>query len=115
MRSNEIGNINEALHVLRHFIDLSARLLPFLYELECRRKLSAVEAFNRDRIRDIYQSHSIDCKTSEHLINSNVLELIMESYEALVSQDRRRKAKHLNRFLSEYERLKFDWEKINAN
>lgn len=34
MKSSEIKNINHALFVLKHFVELSARLLPVLYDFD---------------------------------------------------------------------------------
>lgn len=115
MRSREIGNINEALFVLRHFIDLSAQLLPFLYELENKHSLSQIEEQKKLKICEIYEQHEIDSSTSEMLINSNVIELIKTSFESIVNDKRARRFRHLKNFLNEYNRLKNNWNSIEAN
>lgn len=115
MRSKEIGNINQALYILKHFIDLSAKLLPILYDLESRRNLSPSEYQNKIKIREIYENHNIDTSTSLHLIDSNVLELIKNSFDAILYDNRVSKIQHLKSFLGEYKRLLQQWNTIASN
>ncbi len=115
MKSREIGNINEALFVLRHFIDLSAQLLPFLYELENKHDLSLIEKQKKLKICEIYEQHEIDANTSVVLINSNVLELIKTSFQSILHDKRVHRFKNLKKFLKEYDRLKNNWNSIEAN
>lgn len=119
MRVREIGQINEALLVLRHFIDLSARLLPFLDELQRKRNLSPTEHLNKVKIIDVYQNYSFDTKTSRILLNSDILDMIKESFSALYQAEapkRDRKSRRaLRKFLSEHKRLQEDWFQIDAN
>lgn len=118
MRSGQIGQINEALFVLRHFIDLSAKLLPFLYELQNKRCLSSTDMLSRDKIIQVYRNYSFDTRTSELLINSDILCLIKESFEKMEdnqSTTRARRKATLDKFLSEYDRLVNNWNTIVAN
>ena len=120
MKSQQINNINEALLVLRHFIDLSAKLLPFLDELQQKKDLTLHEIQNRNKIIDVYESYSFDTRTSKLLLNSNVLDLIKESFENisqphLTTKDTRKKSRVLRRFLKEHRRLQEDWYMISAN
>lgn len=118
MKVKEIGTINEALLVLRHFIDLSARLLPFLEELQKKEKLDPLEVRDKERIIEVYSSYSFDVNTSKMLINSDVLELIRDSFVSLSqmrNRKNRRKNKELERFLSEHHRLQQDWYLAEAN
>lgn len=119
MKVREIGQINEAILVLRHFIDLSARLLPFLDELQRKRNLSPTESINKVRIIDVYENYSFDTKTSKVLLNSDVLDLIKDSFTALQNSGRREKSsksrRALRKFLHEHKRLQDDWCQIDAN
>ena len=119
MRVREIGQINEAILVLRHFIDLSARLLPFLDELQRKRQLSIEEKYNRTRIIDVYENYNFDTATSKVLLNSNVLDLIKESFWLLYSNENNRSdmksRRALRKFLLEHKRLQDDWFQIDAN
>jgi hypothetical protein len=115
MRSREIGNINEAILVLKHFIDLSARLLPFLHELETKNKPTPEEYRNKMRIREVYESYEFDPSTSKILLNSDVLELIKSSFNSIIANRRCRRNQTLTAFMQEYERLKSNWEYIESN
>lgn len=119
MKTQQITQINEALLVLRHFIDLSARLLPFLEELQSKDRPSLEEQHNLNKIVNVYQSYTFDTNTSRTLLNSNVLELIKESFEALNTtcpdDNRRPNSRPLRKFLLEYKRLSDNWVQIGAN
>lgn len=120
MNVREIGQINEAILVLRHFIDLSANLLPFLDELQRKRNPSIQERINKNRIMDVYESYKFDTNTSEVLINSNVLELIRDSYAAIKETDYHHRShgksrRILRQFLIEHARLREEWLNIDAN
>lgn len=115
MKVKEIGHINEALLVLKHFIDLSAKLLPLLEELNRKKTPSFEEKINKKRIIDIYQHYEFDTNTSRLLINSNVLELIQTAFIEVASSHHRSKNRNLRKFLKEHHRLMRDWQKIGAN
>ena len=115
----DIHNVNEALLVLRHFIDLSSRLLPFLDELQRIDDPSDKESYDKRRIIEVYESYHFDTKTSEVLIGSNILELIKESFHTLAncSSDQHYKTaqKKLVRFILEHKRLDNKWKFIGSN
>ena len=120
MKSKQIEHINEALLVLRHFIDLSARLLPFLDELQRKHKPTISEIVDKKKILDVYRNYQFDTRTSEMLLNSNILELIQNTFEnaeqeAQNGRRRRRSNRALRRFLQEHERLSQNWGRIDAN
>lgn len=120
MNVREIGQLNEAILVLRHFIDLSANLLPFLEELQRKKNPTIQERINKNRIMNVYESYNFDTHTSEVLINSNVLELIRDSYVAIKESDRYHRSqsksrRSLRRFLLEHRRLREEWFNIDAN
>lgn len=116
MRTTEIEKINEALVVLRHFINLSAKLLPFLNELNTQKKLSHHDLRNRERIIKVYRNYEFDTISSRILLNSNVLDLIKESFEQLAEIDTQAGSTcKLDLFMNEYQRLSADWKYIDAN
>ena len=116
---NDIQNVNQALLVLRHFIDLSSRLLPFLAELQQIKQPSRKEEIDKQRIIDVYSSYRFNTETSEILMGSNILQLINESFQSLselpagVLNETSQNA--LNRFISERKRLQTKWKMVRAN
>lgn len=119
MKTKEIHQINQANLVLRHFVELSAKLLPFLYELHRKRKLTPQEKASKEKIIEVYRSYEFETSTSEILMGSNVLELVKRSFETIQIQDRKRQllfhSHPLQLFLNEYERLRQRWNTISAN
>ncbi|MFT5778483.1 MAG: hypothetical protein ACI837_001439 [Crocinitomicaceae bacterium] len=119
MTVKQINNVNEALLVMKHFIDLSARLLPFLDELQRKKVPSQSDINNRNRIIDVYDNYSFDTTTSECLLDSNILELIQDSFENIAccssSREYTRAQRKLVRFMLEYKRLNDNWGYATAN
>jgi len=118
LRTNDIYQLNEANLILRHFVDLSAKLLPFLNELENKKHLSASEELDKQKIIDVFISYQFDIKTSETLIGSNILELIQKTFEHIIYSkklNKRTERKMLHSFLLEHKRLSDNWEQIDAN
>ena len=119
MKTKDISRINEANLILRHFVNLSARLLPFLDELQRKKNPSLTELRDRNKIIDVYENYSFDTCTSEKLLNSNILDLIKETFEALTHSTYYHKANTKNKilcdFLKEHKRLSDDWYYINSN
>ena len=114
MKVNQINQLNEALVVLRHFIDLSAQLLPFLDELNRIKNPSNSEVINKERIIDVYNNHKFDTNTSKMLLHSDILELIKESFQSLLKNKKGINEK-LQRFLNEHNRLTQNWLQIDSN
>lgn len=114
MKVSQINQVNEALIVLRHFIDLSAKLLPFLEELNNVKEPNEIQSVNKLRIIEVYDNHNFDTDTSKMLLNSNILELIKNSFDSLTSKKRNKK-RSLNLFLKEYQRLTLNWIQVDAN
>lgn len=114
MNSRHIHNVNEAILVLRHFVNLSAKLLPFLEELERKRKPSKRDLLNKAKIIAVYQSYDFDTETSQILMNSDVLDLIKKTFEGIQSKSHRHRFL-LREFLSEHKRLRQNWRYIESN
>lgn len=119
MNSQDIVNINTANFILRHFVDLSARLLPMLHELTQKKRPTPFEKQSIKKIVSVYQNYNFDTNTSVVLINSNVLELIQQTFERIIhSHDRSKTIENgllLDHFLYERERLQDVWSNAEAN
>lgn len=123
MRAKHINDVNEAILVLRHFVELSAKLLPFLDELERKRRPSNYDIQSRQKIIAVYENYDFDTNTSQVLMNSNVLTLIKQSFENISEQSetaqaqrpRKHHSKYLRKFLAEHDRLQRSWGLIQAN
>lgn len=119
MNAKHISNVNEAILVMRHFIDLSARLLPFLEELEQKQRPTVRDLVSKQKIIEVYRSYDFDTNTSKVLMNSNVLDLIKCSFESICSREtkhsRRGNCAPLRQFMNEHERLKQHWYLAESN
>ena len=118
LQSREIEQLNDANLVLRHFVDLSAQLLPFLNDLHQKRNLSKFETDSMMKIISVFENYQFDTKTSESLINSNVLALIKNTFEKITSVhlfDKRQARKTLNDFMFEHQRLVESWNHVDSN
>ena len=73
MKSSEIKNINHALFLLKHFVELIAWLLPLLYDLEHKANLKSDEERNRNEIIDVYQNYSFRLAPIAFFFNSDLL------------------------------------------
>lgn len=114
MKAASIREVNEAIMTLRHFVSLSARLLPFLYELHMKKRPSKDEIEDKKKIIDVYLNHSFDTVTSKTLMNSDILERIQITFHAILVNDKNSK-KRMKTFLTEHDRLKENWNYIDAN
>jgi hypothetical protein len=113
MKSKNIEQVNHALVVLRHFIDLSSKLLPVLDEINHKENPSPTDIKDREKIIEVYNSYEFDDVTSKMLMDSNILALIKGAYERLM---RKQPASQiLQAFDMEFNRLQKNWVKIDAN
>lgn len=118
MKTSQIEDINEALLVLRHFIDLSAELLPMLYVLKQKPNPTNVEIENIKKIQDVYEQYAFDTDTSRLLIGSDILDLIQSTFYKMAFKSSKHPIiarKNLYAFLDEYKRLQHNWELTVAN
>ena len=60
-------------------------------------------------------NYTFDTETSKILINSNILDLIRDSFHGIIYQKSVHKPKHLYAFLKEHDRLQNAWEQIESN
>lgn len=116
MTVKNIQEVNEAIIILRHFIDLSARLLPILYKLDKIASPTEAEIRDKNKILKVFQSYNFETQTSEFLVESNVLELIKQCYLEIQNNERSlAKDDSFIAFLEEYNRLKNNWRLIENN
>lgn len=83
IQSVAIQQINEATIVLRHFIELSAKLLPLFYELSIKENLTIQEQDDRNKISEVYKNYRFDTSTSLILMKSDILETIQYAFESI--------------------------------
>lgn len=83
IQTSAIQQINEATIVLRHFIELSAKLLPFFNELSKKSALLPHELNDRNKIIEVYRSYGFDTNTSEILMESDILEIIQQTFRSI--------------------------------
>ncbi|NVK64289.1 MAG: hypothetical protein HWE22_06860 [Flavobacteriales bacterium] len=116
---NDIQNVNQALLVLKHFINLSSRLLPLLADLQQIEQPTEKEEIDKQRIIDVYKNYRFSTETSEILIGSNILQLIKESFQSLSNvqsgSDKKEYDQALKRFITEQRRLRNKWRATLAN
>jgi hypothetical protein len=80
MTVKHIKEMNEAVFILRHFIDLSARLLPMLFTLDKKIDPTYQELRDKEKIIEVFKSYKFETETSRHLLESNILDLIKTCY-----------------------------------
>ncbi|MDG0973192.1 MAG: hypothetical protein P8O07_03455 [Crocinitomicaceae bacterium] len=112
MRTSNIQSINTAVNVMKHFVELSAKLLPY-YEKITRNSEGDLQAQDEERkIASVYESYRIDPKSSEVLLDSNILEIILEGFRSIKKRSEvgENRVKQLLRdFHDEYEKLQARW------
>jgi hypothetical protein len=118
MKSESITQVNDATVVLRHFIELSAKLLPFFNELSKKELLQPHELDNRKKIIEVFRSYKFDTCTSAILMNSTILETITELFkhiEQRVPGENSFADVLLDEFLSEHDELVSNWVRTDLN
>lgn len=117
MKAKNIEKINEAIYVLRNFIDLSSELLPYLTELIYSKKLSEEDQKDREEIIELFKNYNFDKQISKLLINSSILEIIEKSFNYITDgkHSKNSSKKQLIEFKKEHRRLKNNWKIIDAN
>jgi len=117
MKAKNIEKVNEAIFVLRSFIDLSSELLPYLAELKYSKNLSAEDQEDQEKIIEVFKSYNFDKKISYLLIHSTILDVIEKSFNFIVDgkHSRNSSRKQLLEFRKEHRKLKNNWNLIDAN
>ncbi len=116
MKVKNIQEMNEAVFILRHFIDLSARLLPLLYKIDQKITPTIDDLRDKEKILTVFQNYNFETKTSKVLLESTILDLIRECYLNIIKEDILiNKQVSLTQFLTEYNRLKNNWRIVENN
>ncbi len=112
MEAKNIKSLNSAVYVMRHFVELSATLLP-IYEKITRNEPHSVHSeYDKKRIDIVYETYNINPNTSEFLLGSNIVALIKDTYHELknrTNQNEKIAQEQLEAFYEEYAKLKQDW------
>jgi hypothetical protein len=112
MRTSNIQTINTAVNVMKHFVELSAKLLPY-YEKITRNSSGNLKAQDdQEKIAAVYESYKINPQSSELLLDSNILEIILEGFKSIKRRKEVGEAKVkslLTEFHEEYEKLQQRW------
>lgn len=106
-----------AVHVLQRFVRMSRVLLPTYISLSNKKNLNEEEYLKVDKIKDIYKDFHADPKTSLLLINSNILELIQNTFNNTESGnlDTPEGFYVFNQFIEESDRLINEWNRQLMN
>lgn len=118
IQSSAVQQINDATVVLRHFVELSAKLLPFFNELSKRRKLSIQDSKDRDKIIHVFNNYNFDTKTSVILMDSDILEIIQDTFRCIekrIPGERSDADAYLRLFMKKHEELLLDWNTTESN
>lgn len=116
LKTASIQQVNDALIVLRHFVELNNRLLPLLNSLYSKISPTEKDLSDINKIKSVFDSYHFDINASVVLMNSPILELISKSYRAITANDGLMNAtKNLKDFEREFSRLKNNWNGIRNN
>jgi hypothetical protein len=118
MRSGAIQQVNDATVVLRHFIELSAKLLPFFNELSKKDRLLPREAQDRQHIIDVFHGYKFDTSTSLILMNSTILDTIQYTFQLIeerIPGEESKADEAMEKFFSEHDLLVHDWLMTDVN
>lgn len=118
MRSVAIQQVNDATIVLRHFIELSVKLLPFLNELSSKERLSPHEYQDRQKIIEVYNSYAFDTSTSSVLMGSDILDRIQTTFQCIQNRIPGEPSiadELLDNFLDKHQELVQNWNKTDWN
>ncbi len=111
-----IQHRNEAVFIMRYFIDRSAKLLPILYILDQKENPIKMEIEQKQKIMKIFRTIDFPSYKKIKMSESILLKRIRNCFE-LITQDisKSEKQKGLIDFLQEYNRLKELWRQVDLN
>lgn len=118
IQTSAIQQINEATIVLRHFIELSAKLLPFFNELSKKSILLPQEQSDRNKIIEVYQNYGFDTSTSEILMESDILTIIQQTFRAIEKRKPGTDSdsdKLITIFHAKHNQLVHNWKQTDTN
>jgi hypothetical protein len=116
LRSSEIEELNQALIVLKHFIELNHKLLPLLHTLYALKDPTERDINDMQKIKVVFSSYDFEANSSVLLMNSPILEIIQKNYETVFLDAPRVETQYqLSRFTNEYARLSKNWHLISLS
>ena len=115
LNSDKIREINDAVLIVKHFVELSSKLLPFLVELYNQEDLSEKEEQDKQKILEVFNSYSFDPSTSRILLNSPILDLIKNTCELIQKNESSTLKLELEKLRIEHNRLKNNWKTAVLN
>lgn len=118
IQTSAIQQINEATIVLRHFIELSAKLLPFFNELSKKSALLPQEQSDRNKIIEVYRNYGFDTSTSEILMESDILEIIQKTFSSIEKRKPGKDSdsdKLMTLFQKKHHQLVLNWKQTDSN
>ncbi len=116
LKTSSIEQVNDALIVLRHFIELNEKLLPILLNLSEKKVKSAKDFADIQKIRNVYESYHFDVKSSQILMNSSILSYIQGAYQSIIENAESLHAQvKLMLFEKELIKLKKNWNEVIRN
>ncbi len=115
MSTKEISNANQCLIVLKHFVELSTRILPAFISLEFEERKTSHQNFQYHKIIDVYQENRFDLAISDVLMGSNILSLIQDTFQKTFQHQQHEAICSFEMMMAEYKRIKFYWEFAQNN
>lgn len=117
IKLESIQQINDGLIVMKHFFDLNHKLLPIYFELNIKKNKTVYDKKDIAKINTVFDNYNFDVTASKILLDSDILDYIQHAYFVIQSDQTRLHEKQdaLNIFLSEYQKLKTIWKRIEAN
>ncbi|AEA45249.1 hypothetical protein [Fluviicola taffensis] len=118
IQTSAVKQINEATIVLRHFIELSAKLLPFLNELSKKSTLLPHEQSDRNKIIEVYHNYTFDTSTSEILMESDILKTIQDTFRSIEKRktdDKSDADQLITAFQKKHQQLVRNWTMTDKN
>ena len=115
LNSDKIREINDAVLIVKHFVELSSKLLPFLVELYNQEDLSEKEEQDKQKILEVFNSYNFDPSTSVILLNSPILDLIKNTCELIQKNESSSLKLELEKLRIEHNRLKNNWKTAVLN
>lgn len=111
-----IEEINTALIILRHFIELNAKLLPLLHSLHTLENPSKRDIEDKDKIKSVFSTYKFESNSSILLMNSPILEIIQMNYISIFQNAPEQETSYqLKRFQKEYAKLVENWNLVSAS
>lgn len=112
-----IDRINDGILVLKHFLKLNQELLPIYFDLHQRKEQTSETIASIIKIDMLFSSFNFDSSTSKTLMDSTILDDIHDAYFTIqhAKSKEGEKAQALANFFRELERLKRNWDLVQAN